>query len=116
MTESTATIAAATHPLDMLSGDEITGAVGVLRASGRLPDGVLFASIVLHEPDKATLATWKVGDPVDRQVRVVMVPGPDVGVWEAVVSVTRGEIVSWQEHDDMRPALLMTEALNAILT
>jgi primary-amine oxidase len=35
---------------------------------------------------------------------------------EVVVSVTRGAIVDWQDHADMRPALLMTEAIGAIFT
>src|SRR5207253_1387270 len=44
MTTSTTT----RHPLDMLTGDEITRAVEVLRDSGRLGESALFASIVLH--------------------------------------------------------------------
>ncbi|HEX5266091.1 MAG TPA: hypothetical protein VFW24_04910, partial [Acidimicrobiales bacterium] len=105
-----------THPLDMLTGDEIVRAVEVLRADGRVPDGAMFPSIVLHEPDKAELATWKPGDPVERRVRAVIVPGPECVVNEAVVSVTAGRVVSFEEHEGMRPALLMTEALNAIFT
>jgi primary-amine oxidase len=35
---------------------------------------------------------------------------------EAVVSVTAGEVRQWREIDGMRPALLFTEALNAIVT
>ena len=58
-----------THPLEMLTGDEVKRAVAVLRDSGRVPDGALFASIVLHEPVKDVLAQWKPGDPVERRVR-----------------------------------------------
>ncbi|HET6812063.1 MAG TPA: primary-amine oxidase [Acidimicrobiales bacterium] len=105
-----------THPLDMLTGDEIDRAVAILRAEGRVPDGALFPSIVLHEPDKAELASWKPGDPVDRKVRAVIVPGPDLTVHEAVVSVTEGRLVSLEEHNSVRPAVLMTEAINAIFT
>jgi len=36
------------HPLEMLTGDEISRAVAVLRDSGRLGEHALFASIVLH--------------------------------------------------------------------
>ena len=45
-----------THPLEMLTGDEINRAVEILRASGRVPEGALFAHIVLHEPHKDELA------------------------------------------------------------
>jgi primary-amine oxidase len=112
----TMTVQAAAHPLEMLAGDEIARAAELLRATGRLPEGALFASIVLHEPEKELLAQWKPGDPVDREIRAVIVPGPENRVIEAVVSVTAGEVRSWVEIDDVRPALLMTEAINAIFT
>ncbi|MGH8977131.1 MAG: primary-amine oxidase, partial [Acidimicrobiia bacterium] len=106
----------ATHPFDMLTGAEIERAVAIVRGTGRIPDGALFAHVVLHEPDKTELAQWKEGDPVDRQVRVQVVPGPDLHLIEIVVSVTRGEIVEWRTVEGMRSALLMTEAMNAIFT
>ena len=106
----------ATHPLDMLTGDEIIRAAEILRASGRVPESALFAHMVLHEPEKEALARWQPDDPVERRVRVVVVPGPTMRLHEVVVSVTKGEIVDWRDHDDMRPALLMTEAVGAITT
>jgi len=96
----------ATHPLDMLTGDEISRAAKILRESGRYPNAALFAHMVLHEPEKEMLARWQPNDPVDRQVRVVVVPGPTMDLHEVVVSVTKGEIVDWRDHADMRPALL----------
>jgi primary-amine oxidase len=110
------TLAPATHPFDMLTGDEITCVAEVLRESGRVAGDVLFASIVLHEPAKEVLTRWRPGDPVDRELRVVIVPGPENVVIETVVSVTKREIRSWVEIEDVRPALLMTEAMNAIFT
>ena len=104
------------HPLDMLTGAEIERAVAIARADGRLPDDALFAHIVLHEPDKALLAQWKAGDPVDREVRLQAVPGPGLELVEVVVSVTQGDVREWKEVSGMRPALLMTEAMNAIFT
>jgi primary-amine oxidase len=112
--ESTGTTVA--HPLEMLTGSEITRAVEVLRASGKVAESALFASIVLHEPTKAELSRWKPGAPVDRRVRAVIVPGPEIRVVEAVVHIDSATIESWTEIDDVRPALLMTEAMNAIAT
>jgi primary-amine oxidase len=100
----------------MLTGDEITSAVHVLRASGRVGDGALFASIVLHEPAKSELAEWKLGDPVARRLRAVIVPGPENRVVEAIVNVGAAAIESWDEIADVRPTLLMTEAANAVFT
>ncbi|HEV2368854.1 MAG TPA: hypothetical protein VGR90_03205, partial [Acidimicrobiales bacterium] len=104
------------HPLDMLTGTEIVQAVAVLRDSGQLPEGALLASAVLDEPDKAELAGWKPGDAVPRRVRAAVVTGPALGVTEVVVSVTEGRVLSSVEHPDVRPALLMTEAANAVFT
>ena len=104
------------HPLDMLTADEITRAVDVLRATGRVGDGALFAHVVLCEPAKEELARWKPGDSIDREVRALIVPGPGLTLVEAVVSVTQGEVREWREVEGMRPALLLTEALYAIVT
>src|SRR3954470_23099133 len=104
---TTAPVTIPTHPLEMLAGDEIERATEVLRASGRVAEAALFASVVLHEPDKADLAQWKAGDPVTRRVRAVIVPGPENGVVEAVVNVTTGELETFDEIPDVRPTLLM---------
>jgi primary-amine oxidase len=84
------------HPLDMLTGDEITRAVEVLRATGRVGDGALFAHVVLREPTKDELARWKSGDSIDREVRALIVPRPGLTLVEAVVSVTQGEMREWR--------------------
>ena len=105
-----------THPLDMLTGDEITRAVEVLRASGKIDDAALFASVVLHEPPKPQLAQWRPGDAFERRVRASVVTGSGNGVVEAVVNVGSGVIESWDEIDDVRPTLLMTEAAHAVFT
>jgi primary-amine oxidase len=104
------------HPLDMLTGDEIRRAVEVLRATGRVVDGALFAHVVLREPTKDELALWKPGDTIDREVLAVIVPGPGLTLVEAVVSVTDGEVREWRGVEGRRPAILLTEALNAIVT
>jgi len=104
------------HPLDMLTGEEVQRAAELLRATGKLPATALFAHIVLHEPAKEELARWKAGDPIDREVRALIVPGPELTMVEAVVSVTHGEVRAWDEVEGMRSALLMSEAVGAIFT
>ena len=110
------TTTAVSHPLSMLTGDEITRAVEIVKATGKLPDGALFAHIVLDEPEKAAFAAWKPGDPIDRNVRVLVVPRPELTVIEIVVSLTDGTVQEWREEDGMRPALLFTEVVNAVFT
>jgi primary-amine oxidase len=104
------------HPLAMVTGEEITQAVALVRERGGFGDDARIVHAVLHEPSKAALAAWKAGDPVDREVRVLVVPGPELDMVEAVVSVTAGEIRSWEDLLGQRPALLFVEAMNAIFT
>ena len=98
------------HALDPLSADEIRTVVEVLRARDDVTDATRFAYIGLHEPDKQALLS---GAAVDREARVVVVPGPESTVIEAVVAVTAREVRSWTAVD-ARPALLFEESYNAI--
>lgn len=103
------------HPLDPITAEEIRAAVDAVRAGGRLPDTALFSTITLDEPSRRQVADHRPGDPVDRRVRLVVVPGPGAAVVEAVVAVGRSEVVEWTERDGVRPALLLDDAYRCIL-
>jgi primary-amine oxidase len=109
-------MAATPHPLAMVTGEEITRAVALVRERGGFGADARIVHAVLHEPAKAALAAWKPGDPIDREVRVLVVPGAELDMVEAVVSVTAGEVRSWADLLGQRPALLFVEAMNAIFT
>ena len=59
--------------------------------------------VVLHEPAKEVVLAWQPGDPIDRQARALVVPGPGLELVEIVVSVTTGEILEWHVVEGMRP-------------
>jgi primary-amine oxidase len=99
------------HPLDPLTADEITAAVAALQ--GRLGETARFSTITLDEPAKDQVIAHRPGDPVERRVRLVVVPGPECRLIEAVVVPATGQVVSWTEREDVRPALLFEEALKA---
>jgi primary-amine oxidase len=103
------------HPLDALTADEIRTAVSTVRDSGRVADGVLFASVALDEPSRPVVEAHRPGDPVERRVRLILLPGPEADVVEAVVAVGSGEIVEWTPRAGMRPALLFDDSYRAIL-
>ena len=103
------------HPLDPLSGEEITRAVELLRGAGHVDESTTIVHVVLDEPDKATVAGWRPGDPVDRTARLLAVPGPELRVLEALVSLTAGTVRDVRVHEGVRPALLFGESLDAIL-
>ena len=111
MTPSTATV---DHPLAMLSAAEMTRAGEIILGSGRLPESARFVHLVLHEPPKAAVLAWQPGDPIDRQARALVVPGPGLDFVETVVSVTTGAILEWQVIEGMRPALMFGESMVTI--
>ncbi len=84
---------AVAHPLEMLTPAEVDRTRSVLRDSGRLPEGALFASIVLHEPAKDVLAAVEAGRP--RRAPHARGDRPRTekcGVVEAIVDVGAGVI------------------------
>jgi primary-amine oxidase len=114
MTAPTSTLSVS-HPLDALSGDEIRRAVAALRATGDLDNQARIIHVVLDEPDKETIKAYHPGTPLDRHARVQAVTGASLDLLEAVVSVTTGDVRSVRTIEDMRPALMFGESLDAIL-
>jgi primary-amine oxidase len=103
------------HPLEALTAEEIETAAAVLREDERLTDAARFAYFALEEPPKEVIASFGAGDAVERRVRVVFVPGPDADVVETHVDLNRRTVLSWREVPGARPAILVEEALNAIV-
>ncbi len=97
------------HALEPLTADEITSAVATVRASDRLTDAARFSTITVDEPAKDAL------DTAERRARLIIVPGPECSLVEAVVSLTSNEVISWVEREGMRPALGFEESFNAIV-
>jgi primary-amine oxidase len=113
--ETVAAAGAVTHPLEALTGEEIRRAVATAKAGDRLDKRARFATVTLEPPAKADLATFRPGDPIARRVRLIIAPGEDCTVIEAVVDVTAGKIESWEERSDVRPALLFDDSLKSII-
>jgi primary-amine oxidase len=80
-----------------------------------VPDEALFAHVALDEPDKELVVGFEPGRPFDRRVRLRVVVSELPAVIEVVVSVTTGEILSFDEIKDVRPGLLFDESLKAII-
>ena len=102
------------HPLDALSAAEIAVTKQVLADAGLLGEGGLVSHIVADEPDKVWLARWRPGDPVRRRTRALIIPGPELTMIEAIVSISEATVVEQYTIEGMRPALTMTEAMFAV--
>ena len=103
------------HPLDPLAADEIRAAVAAVRESGQVDEGALFAMVTLDEPSRDAVAAHRPGDPVERRVRLIVVPGPEAAVVEVVVSLASGQVIEWTPRQGVRPALLFDDSYRAIL-
>jgi primary-amine oxidase len=109
-------MAAAPHPLDPLTADEVRHAVGVIAADARFEVDAVFVHLRLHEPEKAVVLAHEPGAPVDREVEALLVPpGARLEAIDVVVSVTKGEVRTWTVAPGMRPALLFGESMMAII-
>src|SRR5262245_15696774 len=106
---SSATDTAALHPLEPLSPGEIAAAVAIVRDSGKLGPKSRFVTVVLHEPEKQAVLAYREGDPIDRKVFVIILDNADGATYEAVVSITRGAIMSWTLIPHVQPAIMLDE-------
>ena len=100
----------------MLNADEVTRAVEIIRATGRVPDGALFAHVVLAEVPKDGVTAWQPGSPLARHIDAQIVPGPGLELWNVTVALDSGEITRWEAVSGERPALLFRESANAVFT
>jgi primary-amine oxidase len=83
-------------------------------------EALRFAYVGLCDPPKDVVRAVDEGEPgavdrLDRQLRMVLLQGPEADVVEAIVSVTRGEVLRWEVVEDVRPPLQMEEAYAALI-
>jgi primary-amine oxidase len=103
-----------THPLQRLSADEIRAAKALLDDHGLVSATTRFALLGLEEPDKMTVLGHRPGDPVDRQVRAVLLDLATGDTRIVVASLTR-RVIDVVEHvdpvTDGQPAILLEELM-----
>jgi len=95
------------HPLDGLSGEEITTAVKLLRDSGRAGLEARFPSITLIEPTKAEVEDGIADSAPPRRVLVVVRSGRVVH--EAKVNLSQRRVESWTARPGVQPNILAGE-------
>src|SRR5688500_5939185 len=98
--------AVSTHPLDPLTAFEITTAVGVLRASGRVDDATRVSLLHLHEPPKPDVLAHRPGMPVRREAFALLYNWTRNETSEAVVDVRQRRLLSWKNVPGAQPGLL----------
>ena len=95
------------HPLDGLTTDEYWAVHDVLQKSGHITDKDLVASLLLHEPDKATVLAWKEGDPIPREADVIL--EEEGKTIEARVDIAAQKLESWNEISGVQAPVTTSE-------
>jgi primary-amine oxidase len=95
------------HPLEALKTQEYWIVYDVLRDSGKIQEGTVTHSVLLHEPAKDKVLAWKSGDPLFREAEVILLhKGVTI---EALVDVTGHKLESWKERKDVQAPAIMNE-------
>ncbi|WP_246725508.1 primary-amine oxidase [Beijerinckia sp. L45] len=92
------------RPLDPLRPDEIETAARIVRAAHDLGPGMRFETIVLHESMDGV---------ADRRAFVAVYDSATVAVFEAIVSLAEGRVLSWTARLGARPRIAPEEFLAA---
>ena len=80
------------HPLDGLTGAEMSATVEILKAEGRVTDAARFPLIELKEPEKSAVLAWQPGQPVPRVVTVNVKEGGQG--FKGEVDLAAGKVLS----------------------
>src|SRR5260370_29190360 len=103
--ETGATQPVVRHPLDPLTAGEVEETTRILRASGRITPRVRLMAYSLLEPAKDVVLAYQPGQPVPREVFVIMRDHERRLTIEAVVSLAQGTIRAFRERQNVQPAL-----------
>ena len=74
-----------------------------------VPEHAYFPIVTLHEPPKAHVLAWSEGSPFPRAAFANVYDHRANRLFEAVVDVRAGRMLSWKERAGMQPAISVTE-------
>jgi primary-amine oxidase len=101
--------AQAVHPLDPLTPDEIKAAAAAIIGLPQFPAGSLFSTIVLKEPPKNEVLSYKSGVPVTRQAFAVILDRKGNRTFEAAVDLKASRLISWKQVKGVQPLVMESE-------
>jgi primary-amine oxidase len=104
------------HPLEPLTEQEILKAVAILKDKKNLTQASRFEQVGLHEPLKEVVLNFKEGDPIIREAFAIVVDTTDSKTYEAVISITDDEVVSYEHIPGVQPSFLFEEYTELELT
>ncbi|MBC7874799.1 MAG: tyramine oxidase, partial [Ferruginibacter sp.] len=100
------------HPLHPITASEITAAVDIILSEKNLSRSFTrFVSVSLKEPSKASVYTFKEGDSFEREAFAVVLDSSSGEVYEGIVSLNLGTLVSWKNIPGVQPTMTADEQI-----
>lgn len=87
------------HPLDPLTKDEIQNACNLLKIKQKLNENYRFAIVMTHEPTQDEILNLNEHNALDRKAFLCVFDSKTNDTFEAVISLTTQEILSWKMID-----------------
>ncbi len=105
-------LSAPLHPLEPLSIEEVQAAVTLVRQQKGVGDRWRFPTVTLKEPPKAAVLAYQPGEPWDRQAFLVLLDNETGHTYEAIVSLSQGQVVSWEHLPGIQPNIMADELVD----
>jgi primary-amine oxidase len=99
------------HPLDPLTPEEIEAVSEILKRDRGLAASARFVYVTLREPSKDAVLPYQPGQAFEREAHVVLRERAERKTYEAVVSITAGDVRLWREVPGVQPAIMLEEFL-----
>ncbi|WP_158975401.1 MULTISPECIES: tyramine oxidase [Flavobacteriaceae] len=110
-TDTTTTAKIVQHPLDALTEAEILEVKEILMTSKKISETTRFPEITLLEPSKESVYAWGRGNDITRKAALII--RDDKKTYEAIVDISKEEVLQWEEIKDVQPSLMLEEWMQA---
>ena len=97
------------HPLDPLTAAELSATVTIVRREVNLDERALFETVMLREPDKSTVRSYRDGTDIHREAFVAVLDRNAGKTYEGIVSLTEDRLTSWQHKPGIQPRMMADE-------
>src|SRR5581483_8999608 len=97
------------HPLEPLTGEEVQQAVQLLRSAGKVTPTTRFVSVSLKEPDKQRVHAFTGQEILPREAFAVLFDNAQNACYEAALSLTDKQILSWKHVPGVQPTMTIDE-------
>jgi primary-amine oxidase len=97
------------HPLEPLTAAEVALAVAIVQRESSVGASFRFPCVTLHEPPKAAVLDFQMGDAIDRQAFLILLDNATGMTYEAIVSLSQEQVMSWTPIPNVQPNIMSDE-------